>query len=226
MLLAAEYALGSLDLADMREAEAAVARDPAFAAEVAFWQRRLHPLSRAVSPVQPPAALWQRLALATGIEADPLPRAAPVRRTGRFWPAATAASLALAACLALFAFLPRPPAPGAEPARFAAALAPLSAPARFLAETQADGSIAITTLDPAAAPAGRDLQLWALPQGAVTPVSLGVLTPGRQVLTPAQRASAQEQLLVSDEPAGGSPTGQPTGAVLFGGKLVPLSPGR
>ena len=225
MLLAAEYALGSLDLADMREAEATAARDPAFAAEVAFWQRRLHPLSRAVPPVQPPAALWQRLALATGIEAAPLPRAAPVRRAGRFWPAATAASLALAACLALFAFLPRPPAPGAEPARFAAALAPLSTPARFLAETQADGSITVTALDPAAAPAGRDFQLWALPQGAAVPVSLGVLTPGRQMV-PAQRASAQEQLLVSDEPAGGSPTGQPTGAVLFGGKLVPLSPGR
>ncbi len=220
MLLAGEYALGSLDLAGMREAEAIAARDPAFAAEIVFWQDRLHPLSRAVDPVQPPAALWQRLTLATGIDAT------PARSASRFWPAATAMSLALAASLALFAFLPRPPVPAAEPARFAAALAPLGTPARFLAETQPDGSIAVTSLDAAAAPAGRDFQLWGLPQGATVPVPLGLLTPGRQVVTPPQRASAQEQLLVSDEPAGGSPTGQPTGTVLLGGKLVPLAPSR
>ena len=221
MLLAAEYALGSLDLAEMREAEAQAARDPAFASEILFWQSRLAPLSSAVSPVQPPEALWARLALATGIGSA----GAAVRRpAGRgFWQASTAVSLAIAAGLALFAFLPRPPATVVEPARFVAALAPLATPARFLAETRPDGSIAITSLNGVPAPAGRAFQLWALPQGATTPASLGVLPAGQQIVNPPQRASAQEQLLVSDEPAGGSPTGLPTGAVLFGGKLVPLS---
>lgn len=219
MMLAAEYALGSLDLAGMREAEAMAAREPAFAGEVLYWQQRLAPLTGLVPPVEPPPALWSRLALATGIGL------APARRSGgAFWKATTALSLALAASLALFAFLPRPPTPAIDQGRFAAAIGPLATPARFLAETRPDGAMVITSLDGAAAPAGRSYQLWALPQGETVPVSLGLLQPGSRVITPPQRSSAQEQLLVSDEPNGGSPTGAPTGAVLFGGKLVPLSP--
>lgn len=217
-LLAAEYALGCLDLADMREAEARAARDPAFAAEIADWRIRLGPLHLLATPVQPPAALWSRLVLATGIAAP------PVRRGRGAWQAATAVSLALAASFALFAFLPRPDTPAGEPARFAAALAPVAAPARYVAESRPDGSIAVTSLDATPAPNGRAYQLWALPQGATTPVSLGLLSPGSQLVTPPARASAQEQLLVSEEPTGGSPTGGPTGSVVFGGKLVPLSP--
>ncbi len=217
--LAAEYALGCLDVASMREAEALAARDPAFAADIAAWEARLAPLHALVPPVQPPAALWSRLALATGAAG------VPVRRSGRgFWQGATAVSLAIAASLALFAFLPRPPSQTAQPALFEAALAPMGTPAKFVAQSRPDGSLAVTSLDGGAAPAGRSYQLWALPQGATTPVSLGLLSPGTQLVTPPSRASAQEQLLVSDEPSGGSPTGGPTGAVLFGGKLVPLSP--
>ena len=220
MLLAAEYALGSLNRAEMRQAEAQAETDSAFAAEIQFWQNRLNPLSYTIEPVQPPAALWARLALATGIG-----RRAEFSRSGQgFWKGATAFSLAVAAGLALFAFLPRPPAPVSDQTRFATALAPLSSPARFLVETRPDGTIGVTSLDGAPAPTGRAYQLWALPQGATVPVSLGVLPPGQRLITPPQRPSDQEQLLVSDEPAGGSPTGQPTGTVMFGGKLVPFSP--
>ncbi len=54
-LLAAEYALGCLDLAEMRRAEALIARDPAFAQDVAAWEQWLGPLGRLVQPVSPPA---------------------------------------------------------------------------------------------------------------------------------------------------------------------------
>ena len=219
MLLAAEYALGSLDLAEMREAEAQAARDPVFAAEIVTWQDRLSALGQLVPAVRPPPALWARLALAIGVEP---PRR--IRSGSGVWKLTTGLSLAIAAGLALFAFLPRPANPVVEPARFAAALAPLASPARFLAETRPDGSIAVTNLGGAPAAAGRDYELWAVPQGATAPIPLGVLPAGQTTISPAQRASAEEQLLVSDEPAGGSPTGAPTGAVLFGGRLVPISP--
>jgi anti-sigma-K factor RskA len=219
MLLAAEYALGSLDLPEMREAEAMAARDPRFATEITYWQDRLSALGELVPAVQPPALLWSRLAMAIGDEVPSL------RRSGSgIWKAMTGLSLAIAAGLALFAFLPRPQSPEVAPARFAAALGPLATPARFLAETRPDGTIAVTSLGGQSAPAGRSYELWALPQGATAPVPLGVLSSGQRIMAAPQRATAQEQLLISDEPTGGSPTGAPTGAVLFGGTLVPISP--
>lgn len=70
--------------------------------------------------------------------------------------------------------------------------------------------------------AGKSLELWVLPAPGVNggkPVSLGLLpTSGeqRRVLTAAQRSAlvGAKNLAVSLEPAGGSPTGLPTGPVL------------
>jgi anti-sigma-K factor RskA len=72
---------------------------------------------------------------------------------------------------------------------------------------------------------GKALELWALPDGG-SPVSLGLLpTQGEfhRVLTAAQRTAlaGSKQLAVSLEPAGGSPTGLPTGPVLH---VAPLAP--
>ena len=216
--LAAEYVLGVLPAADMRLAEARRETDPAFAADLLFWQEKLSPLASLVAPVTPPASLWPRLALATGMEGR-------VRRRPVFWQGATAASLLLAASLALALFLP----PLNRPERLATALAPLNNPARFLVNAQPDGSLAVTDLGAASAPAGRAYQLWGLARGATAPVSLGVLAPGPHVIPPGY-ASAGEQLLVSEAPPGGSPSGAPTGPVVFGGTLTPLplaaAPGR
>lgn len=68
-------------------------------------------------------------------------------------------------------------------------------------------------------PNARDYELWALPTGAAA-VSLGVM-PVRgetsRVLTDTQRRALARaaQVAVSVEPVGGSPTGQPTGPVVF-----------
>ena len=210
--LAAEYVLGVLETADMRLAESRRETDAAFAADLLFWQQRLSPLALLVAPVTPPASLWPRLALAAGISAS-------VGTGRRLWQAATAVSLLVAAGLALLLFLP----PANRTQRLAAALGPINDPARFLVDARPDGSLAVTGLGNPAAPAGRSFQLWALPPGATAPVSLGVLPPGSHTVAPGHARSG-EQLLVSEEPLGGSPTGAPTGPVVFGGTLTPLTP--
>lgn len=214
-LLAAEYALGSLDLAEMRDVEARAARDPAFAAEIAWWDDRLAGLAAVVPPVEPPPALWSRLALATGVGTQPRPS---VWSSPRLWRGTTAGALALAAAFAAVALLPRfRPAPQQS----VAALAPLNTPATFVAQTQPDGRIVLTAVGPTQAAAGRDFELWALPQGATRPIPLGVIAPGQRQFDSQQVAQSQTQLLVSVEPSGGSPTGQPTGPVVYGGTLTP-----
>jgi anti-sigma-K factor RskA len=214
-LFAAEYVLGSLEGEERREAERLLAGDPGFARSVAAWQQRLTPLAAHVSPVAPPAQLWRRIE--AGIAPDTA--IAPFRRRVRFWQATTAGALAIAASLAAVMLLRQP-----EPQRIAV-LSPLAGGAPVLIATaERGGGLVVRATASIAVPTDRDLELWALPPGETQPRSLGVLPPsGRQVSV---RLASNTQLLVSLEPKGGSPTGQPTGPVLYGGWLTSVEPPR
>lgn len=60
-LLAAQYALGVLDLAERREEEARRRGEPALDAAVVRWEARLAPHVEAFPPVAPPDSLWPRI---------------------------------------------------------------------------------------------------------------------------------------------------------------------
>lgn len=212
-LLAGEYVLGCLDAAEMRRVEAMARTDPALRAAIAEWTERLAPLGALAKPVAPPPALWQRLE-ATINGGNVVPLRASAWRSTRFWRTTTAAALAAAAVFAGIAFF-SPPTPV-----YVAALAPLAGPApAFLVRTEADGSLLITAVSPGPVAADRALELWALPAGAQRPVSLGLLPPGGRRVPRSGFTQPRTQILVSLEPSGGSPTGQPTGPVLYGGTL-------
>ena len=222
-LLAGEYTLGVLTGAEAAEVEAASASDPALRAAITAWDNRLAPLTVIVVPVEPPPELWLRIVASAGLGVMAPPRPGLLHRTWQsapFWRTTTAAVLALAAAFAGVIFL-RAPVP---PEHLAAALAPPGVPgAVFLAEVQPDGRVLIRPLGPVTVQAGKDLELWALPAGATRPVSLGVLPPMGRNLPPRDLLAAQTQLMISLEPQGGSPTGQPTGPVLWGGRLAQVN---
>jgi anti-sigma-K factor RskA len=137
----------------------------------------------------------------------------PFRRRVRFWQATTAGALALAASLAAFVVLHHP-----EPARVAV-LSPLAGGAPVLMATaERGGPLVVRPTAPITVPSDKDLELWALPQGETRPRSLGVLPPSGRQLT--AQLEPNTQLVVSLEPKGGLPTGQPTGPVLYGGWLT------
>jgi anti-sigma-K factor RskA len=210
-LLAADYVLGSLEGEERRTAERLLATSATFARSVAAWQQRLTPLAAQVSPVAPPPDLWQRIAAAVSqsTEAEIL----PFRRRVRFWQGTTVAALAIAASLAAFVVLHQPEPQGI------AVLSPMSGGTPMLiATTERSGVLIVQPTAPITVPADKDLELWALPQGATKPRSLGVLPPSGRRL--AVQLASDTQLLVSLEPKGGSPTGQPTGPVLYGGSLL------
>lgn len=87
-----------------------------------------------------------------------------------------------------------------------------------------DGEIVVRTLDPAIHIDGRSLQLWALPRGQA-PRSLGLVSAGHKSML---RLSADADVVLGDvtmlaislEPSGGSPSGMPTGPVLYSGPCV------
>lgn len=237
--LAGEYVLGSLEAREAAEVTAALPSNPALAAAVAAWEARLAPLADLAPAMPPPEALWARIEAAVPlrpslrvIAGTPPPPPAPVvvpmtRPDGRPLPpplpsrlwrgwalGATAVAAGLAAIL-----LVRPPA---EQALMTVLLTSQEQPA-WLVESTRGGAISLAAVNPGPVAADRVLQLWALPQGATMPTSLGfVPAEGRVTVTAPSSIRPEPGMLIeiSLEPPGGSPLGRPSGPVLFIGRLV------
>ncbi len=219
--LAGEYVLGTLPRDEAMRVEVEAEGDPALAGAIADWESRLAPLLSAVAAVAPPAGLWPRIAATAFASADRRPGAGAVgnRRPGLLrslplWRGIAAAGV-LAAAASGIALSIRPPA-GVP----VAVLAPVGAASpAFVLEAARDGSLDVVPIHPAPVPAGRDLELWALAEGAKLPKPLGVLPAGGVRLAADRLPVGPAQILVSLEPAGGSPTGLPTGPVLYGAAI-------
>lgn len=229
---AAEYVLGTLDVQTRALVEARMAHDPALRQEVYAWQDRLLPLASRVAGVQPDEGLWGRIAAGIGSRppthiAAPIDKAPaandPVLRRLQQWRAtallALAASIVLAALLVL-----RPPA---DPARYLTLLeTPDTHRTGWVVEAiEGDRIRLVPVTAPESVPAGKSLQFWTKPQGASGPTSLGLVRPGMRVEFPVARSpSVGEQQLfeLTLEPEAGSPTGLPTGPILFVGRSVRL----
>jgi anti-sigma-K factor RskA len=131
------------------------------------------------------------------------------------WRFAVAAMLALAVAGLSWIYVTRTGDPAAI-----ARLAPEGGPPIWNVETYPDrGRVRIVVTGEVPIQAGRSYELWALPEGGA-PVSLGLMPTGRaemRRLSDAQRSAVglSRQIAVSLEPAGGSPTGAPTGPVLY-----------
>jgi anti-sigma-K factor RskA len=236
--LAAEYVLGTLDASERATVAARRQREPVLDIAIVAWERRLAPLHDLVPPVQPPASVWAgidaRLNKGSG---DASPMAADgsnvvsLQRRLTAWKRAALAASALAASL-LITIGVRETTRTTTPRSFVAVFQKDDALPSFLLSI--DLETRQLTIKPVSAdtPAGKSYQLWiaAAPMGeppATKPRSLGVLeTRG---LTTKAALSAYDKAVVENatfgvslEPAGGSPTGQPTGPV-FHAKLIPAS---
>jgi len=217
-LLAAEYVLGVLDAAQRDDAKRLLVQDPAFAAEVTFWEERLGGLTSAVTPVVPPAHVWNRINTALA----PAARPGGLWNSLRFWRWSAFASAALAAAsLAVVYF-----AVVSSPRGALVATLDASGQTGFVAATDPDRNSITIVPASLATTEQRVLELWVIVPGD-QPRSLGVIEAGRPVrvsVPPSLTAHMQVDaaLAVSLEPPGGSPTGLPTGPVIASGKLTNL----
>ncbi|MEQ9057508.1 MAG: anti-sigma factor [Roseovarius confluentis] len=214
--LAAEYALGLLEGDDLRAAHARSLTDPDFAREVAFWQERLAAFADDVEAVEPSAAAKAALmARLFGTDAR-APRL-------RLWQGLAALASAAAVAIAVIAFTPSVQTP---PALFVSELASDDQTLRVLAVIDATAHAVRLTRTAGAPAPGRALVLWGLPEDGTGPVSIG-LNPATEtaeftVPDALLGKAVGLTLAISDEPEGGSPTGQPTGAILAAGPVSRL----
>jgi anti-sigma-K factor RskA len=224
--LAAEFALGALSGVELRNAQALAASDAEFARLVAEWEQRLSPLASALAPVSAPAGLREKV-----MAALPPPPAAndnvfelrkAVQRWKRFSALATAMAAALAGALVLRPAL-QPTLP--DGGRYVAVLQSEGPGPAFVASVDVvKGTISVRTVA-AQAPAGKSYELWAIGAGREKPQSLGVIDASYKV--PANVLGKVDEAALGDtlfavtlEQQGGSPTGQPTSAPVFTGKLI------
>ncbi|MBR0648797.1 RNA polymerase subunit sigma-70 [Roseomonas terrae] len=213
--LAAEYVLGTLDAAAAREVTQAMDADADLRGLVAAWEARLAPLSALAAPEAPPPGLWDRIEAA--LDGTRPVAAAPARRSA-FWRNWALGASAVAAGLAAFLLL----RPVPEPRLMTVLLTQGDQPA-WLVEAEG-GALRLASLNPQPVPDDRVMQLWALPQGATAPTSLGLIPAqqGSLTVTPSTIRPEPGMLMeITLEPPGGSPTGRPTGPILFIGRLAP-----
>lgn len=218
--LAAELALGLLD---GPEAEAAVARlssDPAFAQEVRDWQERLAGLAEGLTPVMAPARARQYIRERLGHAGAPL--ASDPTESAPWWrgPAGVIGGLLAAAAIAVAVLVILPETRGTAGGGYRAELA--IADSDMLVEALLRGREMRIAMQSGSPAEGRDWELWWLDEGR-DPVSLGVLPrEGDMSMTLPEgiEPSAAAKIALSDEPAGGSPTGRATGPVIAVAQLT------
>jgi anti-sigma-K factor RskA len=215
--LCAEYLLGTLRGGARRRFEAALQAEPLVALRLRHWETTATPRYSQMIELQPPASAWRKLER----ELDLTRFRPPWYRRAGFWQGwAAAASAAALLVLALALRPPVAPEGGTEIAQ----LAPQQGGARVHAERLADGrTLRLRAERPLQAGPNQSFELWVIAPGAA-PVSLAVLgSLDARVTLPAelaQRLVAGATLAVSAEPAGGSPTGQPTGAIVLVGRIA------
>jgi anti-sigma-K factor RskA len=219
--LAGEYVLGTLDADERRAAEARLSSDAAFRAAVAGWQSRLQPLADNAAPIEPPDGTLERV-LARIDLAQGAPAATNVvelRRSVHRWRMTSAIVGAAAAALAAFILLDLA-VPPTEQSEFVAVLTSEGAAPKFVATVNvAEGTLSIRQVGQDAMPADRSYELWAIESGQA-PKSLGLVQQAK-LSVPMEHFPGDTTLAISLEPQGGSPTGAPTGQVVFSGTLIP-----
>ena len=214
--LAAEYVLGTLHGGARRRFESLL-RDRADVRHTVWrWERYLSGFASAIEPRRPPKRIWRRVR--RRIER-------PERRSrAASWWSGLGFGLPVAAAMAWLAITLIPQPSFDRMAVFA------DQEARALWVINADmdrGVLVAETIDPPASDADTVYELWALPETG-NPQSLGLLSSVGGVrehrLSPRalEVLRVAQNLAISIEPSGGSPTGLPTGPVVFQASVVSL----
>ncbi|KTS27918.1 anti-sigma factor [Pantoea sp. BS_4] len=206
--LSAEYAIGTLRGPARLRFQTRLLTEPDLAEQVAKWQTLLAGLDSQLIHEIPPDRVWKKIAL----NLPEKPSARPARRAALGWMVAAAIAV-----LALFSWR----------MFYVPEFTPLTVMSDAQQHSQwvvsADHDLTqlrVTPLQPVTADSHTSLQLWLIPTGS-RPISLGLLNTEQATQLTLKRQDSLKNAVVaiSREPRGGSPTGQPTGPVLYSGKI-------
>jgi anti-sigma-K factor RskA len=222
--LAAEYVLGTQSRRVRARLARMIAEDEQLAERVTWWETQLESLADSVSPVPAPPWVWRRIENALQ----------PSKERKESWWGNVLVwrwSTALAGALALMLVLLPPPVPRPDVITPEGGVVLVlmdddSRTAWLVSRKSAQDPIKAQPLNLPVLTEQQAYELWLLPPEAA-PLSVGLLNDEQTTeLTLDQQLGALLQpglgMAVSLEPAGGSPTGAPTGPVVFTGSIREL----
>jgi len=219
--LAAEYALGTLQGRARRRFERSLKEEPALRRLVVAWQERLTPLNEGIAPVQPPARVWRSIEQRIRKTSR---RGASIWDSLGFW---RTASFVASAAVVVLAVILTTATPTSKPHdTMVAVLSDEQSNPAITVSWQADPRgaerLRVRVMGHAEMAPDTAWELWMLPGGDQKPISLGLITTheNQTVVLPrplAVKINQASGLAMSVEPKGGSPTGVPTGPILYKG---------
>ena len=225
---AAEYALGTLDASERATLAARRLREPELDEAIRGWEARLAPLAEAAPEIEPPGDLLPQIEARIRGAAHEAPGGGAIvvlERSVRRWRAAAIAASLVAALLAL-GFVALETSRRAIPREYVAILQKDAASPAFEVTVNLDRQELTVRPVAARAPPGKAYELWII-DPKLGARSLGVVGDRSRAASLSAYDPAVVQnatFAVTVEPPGGSPTGQPSGAPVFVGKLIPVGP--
>jgi anti-sigma-K factor RskA len=222
-ILAGEYVLGTLRGMPRLHFEKQLARDAGLRGWVLFWEKKFSPLIEALPEEAPPERIWRRLEEKLSLKKEREPW---FSRLG-FWRPFGLAAAAAALILALYVGLGVPPISLPPPAFVSLIQDEHSHPVWMVKVLPSSKEVMVKVINAPTLEDGKSLELWMLPGKDQAPISLGLVPEsGSRTLKLDEEKlrilRGAAGLAVSVEPAGGSPTGAPTGPVLYQGAILPL----
>ncbi len=224
--LAAEYVLGTLQGRARKRFERLAEQDARLRQIISNWEQKLGSLSEGIAPVDVPEHIWSSLQKRLGFTTTKQSETGVI---GSIWNSlmlwrslTTVVTIALmfAAYLNLFA-------PKLVVNQYIAVLQTEQQQASWLIKSDLQNKrMIVHIVNEQTIPIGKAFELWMIKEGD-KPISLGLISPNQpqnlplsdELLAKIKQASV---MAVSIEPAGGSPTGQPTGPVPYTGKVTQL----
>ena len=225
--LASEYVLGTLHGRARRRFEFLLEQDAQLRQLVSEWENKLGALHEGIEPIQPDKCVWHSIQQRLGLGREMAKESGLLNNLWNslgLWRSVSVASSTLAIVLVLYLGLYTPKT--IVVTQYIAVITNAQQQASWLARADINNrQLTVKVLNKQKLPLSKSFELWMLPDGGRAPVSMGLVSNSDDNTFIVSQAiitelSMAKGLAVSLEPEGGSPTGLPTGPVLYQGNIV------
>ncbi len=225
-MLAAEYIMGTLHGRARLRFEYYMAILPALRDTVDAWSEKLHEIDATLKPITPKKHVWKNIERRLGFSKKQGWFSALINSLS-FWKLSSALTASFA--IVLLSYITLTPIDIEQPPQYVTVINNQQAQSSWLVSVNLEAErLRIKSVSAQTLTAAKSFELWLLPATKKAPISMGLIpASGTQELKLSRKLLAILKhnmptavgMAVSLEPKGGSPTGAPTGPILYQGTI-------